>query len=53
MAENGLDLGNLNAKLDWQNQDYWLHIDADTKLDKYPGEYGLGESFNIRHADFR
>lgn len=39
MAGTGLDLQHLNSKLDWQNQDYWLHLQADTKLDKYPGEW--------------
>ena len=33
-----LDMDRLNSKLDFQNQDYWLHIQADTKLDKYPGK---------------
>jgi hypothetical protein len=33
-----LDLERLNSKLDFQNQDYWLHIQADTNLNKYPGK---------------
>lgn len=34
----GLNLDRLNEKMENQNQDYWMHIQADTKLDKYPGE---------------
>ena len=36
-----LDLDGLNSKLDFQNQDYWLHLDASTNLDKYPGDYAI------------
>ncbi len=39
MDIKALDLRILNSNLDGQNQDYWLHLQADTKLDKYPGIY--------------
>ncbi|KIW04828.1 hypothetical protein, variant [Verruconis gallopava] len=38
MEPKALDLGRLNHKLDGQNHDLWLHLQADTKLDKYPAK---------------
>jgi hypothetical protein len=46
MGEKALDLKTLNCNLDGQNQDYWLHLQADTKLDKYPGEYYASDKPN-------
>jgi hypothetical protein len=46
-----LDVKRLNSKLDFQNQDYWLHIQADTKLDKYPGERSFAIATSCQRSD--
>jgi Xaa-Pro dipeptidase len=29
----------LAERLMWEQQDYWLHLDAESPLEKYPGKY--------------
>jgi hypothetical protein len=38
MASQELDVSDLTSRLDLENQDFRLHIDAETPLSKYPGE---------------
>jgi len=32
-----IDAQNLSERLQWEQQDYWLHIESSSPLDKYPG----------------
>lgn len=32
-----LDATSLAERLKWEAKEYWLHLDADTPLEKYPG----------------
>ena len=34
-----IDACTLAERLKWEQQKYWLHLDAASPLDKYPGEY--------------
>lgn len=34
-ALNAMDLA---KRLQWEAQGYWLHLEADSSLEKYPGE---------------
>jgi Xaa-Pro dipeptidase len=33
-----LDATSLAERLKWEAKEYWLHLEAETPLDKYPGE---------------
>jgi Xaa-Pro dipeptidase len=33
-----LDATSLAERLKWEAKEYWLHLDAETPLDKYPGK---------------
>jgi len=33
-----LDATSLANRLKWESKEYWLHLEAGTPLDKYPGE---------------
>jgi len=33
-----LDATNLSERLKWEAKEYWLHLEAGTPLDKYPGK---------------
>jgi Xaa-Pro dipeptidase len=32
-----LDAISLAERLEWEAKEYWLHLEAETPLDKYPG----------------
>jgi hypothetical protein len=34
-----MDLGCVNTKLQGENQEYWIHLQSLSSLDKYPGKY--------------
>jgi Xaa-Pro dipeptidase len=34
-----LDASNLAERLKWEAKEYWLHLEAETPLEKYPGEH--------------
>jgi hypothetical protein len=34
-----LDANSLTERLRWEQQDYWLHLEASSQLEKYPGMY--------------
>jgi Xaa-Pro dipeptidase len=33
-----LDATSLADRLEWEAKEYWLHLEAGTPLDKYPGK---------------
>lgn len=35
-----LDAARLAERLTWEDKEYWLHIKADSLLEKYPGKLG-------------
>lgn len=38
MAAPLLDANTLAERLRWERQDYWLHLEAESALEKYPGQ---------------
>jgi hypothetical protein len=34
----GLDANGLSERLRWEDNEYWLHLEADTPFEKYPGK---------------
>lgn len=36
-----LDASSLAERLKWEAEEYWLHLEADSPLEKYPGEINL------------
>ena len=36
-----LDALNLAERLRWEQQEYWLHLEAASALEKYPGEHSM------------
>jgi hypothetical protein len=39
-----IDIGNVAEKLQGENQEYWIHLQASSSLDKYPGEYRVQQA---------
>lgn len=37
----GFDAHALAERLRWEQQDYWLHMEAESALEKYPGAYSM------------
>lgn len=35
---NGFDVSGLAQRLEWEDKEYWLHLEADSPLEKYPAK---------------
>jgi hypothetical protein len=42
-----LDATSLAERLKWEAKEYWLHLEADTPLEKYPGKGTKYEHFQL------